>query len=241
MKKYGLFLLIWSMGILGWHPAAEAAVSAEELYQNGQYAQALTAYEQTLKDYPNNPYLYYNIGNCYFKIGNRGLAIANYYRAFELNPRDGDIRHNLELALAESGENLVPPGMPTALHRMFFILSVPELQGLWFGCIWVVCLLAGVWLLTRKAGKLTATAGILLLLVSGWFFVRNSWQEEPLAVVAAAKAELRSGPGENFPVSATVTQGHLLQVTDQKGIWQQVVLRSEGLKGWMENSALEHI
>lgn len=237
MKKLILSLLFAAVCMCGqaW------ASTAEELYQNGQYAQALSAYEQQLKDYPNNPFLYYNIGNCYFKMGSRGLAIANYYRAFELNPRDADIRHNLELALSGSGESLVPPGMPQALHRSFFVLSVTELKGLLWACAWLFCLLAGVWLLTRKAGKLTVVAGVLLLLVAGWFYIRHSWQSEPLAVVASPKAELRSGPGTNFPASATVTQGHLVQVTDQKGTWQQVVLRGEGLKGWMEASALEHI
>ena len=240
MRKYTLALLAGMLVSLVGSPVL-AETSAEQFYQNGQYAQALSAYEQDLKHYPNNPYVYYNIGNCYFKMGSRGLAVANYYRAFQLNPRDADIRHNLELALTESGESLVPPGMPTALHRVFFWLSVPELQGLFFACLWTVCLLAGVWLLTRKAGKLTVFLGIVMLLVAGWFFVRNSWQKEPLAVVAAPQAQLRSGPGENFPPSATVTQGHLVQITDQKGTWQQVVLRTEGLKGWMENSALEHI
>ncbi len=240
MKKrnwYGLLSILFLTVSLG----AQAGQTAEDLYRHGQYAQALSAYEKQIKDYPNNPFLYYNIGNCYFKMGSTGLAVANYYRAFQLNPRDTDIRHNLELALAASGESLVPAGMPVSLHKAVFGLSLTELQGLLHLVLWAFCLLAGLWLLTRKAGKITLVAGVLLLAVAGWFFVRYSWQSEPLAVVATPQAELRSGPGENFPASATITQGHLVQIVDQKGPWQQVVLRSEGIKGWMENSSLEHI
>lgn len=237
MKKIQLFCIL----ALGCLASPACAQSAEDLYQRGQYAQALSAYEQELKHYPNNPFLYYNIGNCYFKMGSTGLAVANYYRAFRLNPRDKDIRHNLELALSASGESLVPAGMPVSLHKAVFGVSFTELKGLLSVCAWLFCLLAGLWLLTRKAGKLTVISGVVLLAVAGWFFVRHSWQREPLAVVAAPRAELRSGPGENFPASAMVTQGHLVQIIDQKGPWQQVVLRSEGIKGWMENSALEHI
>ena len=236
MRKILCMLLM-----LGLCSSLQAAPSAEELYQSGQYALALSAYEKELKDYPNNPFLYYNIGNCYFKMGSRGLAIANYYRAFRLYPRDTDIRHNLELALQTSGETLVPSGIPAAAHRAFFVLSLTELKGLCSLGLWVFCLLGGLWLLIRKKGKLVLVSGMILIGLASWYFIRYSWQNEPLAVIAAPKAELRSGPGDNFPASATVTQGHLVLVTDQKGFWKQVLLRSEGIKGWMDSSDLETI
>ena len=71
--------------------------------------------------------------------------------------------------------------------------------------------------------------------------MRHSWETQPLAVVAAPVAEVRSGPGTNFPVSASVPQGHLVVVQDSKDNWQQVIIRSQGLKGWVESSTLERI
>ncbi len=240
MKKILLFsLLVLSLGTLCMQ--AQPAPQAEDFYQRGQYAQALSAYEQELKHYPNNPFLYYNIGNCYFKMGSTGLAVANYYRAFLLNPRDGEIRHNLALAMSASAESLVPQGVPESLHKVVFWLSLTELKGLFTICGLFFGLMAGIWLLTRKAGTFTLILGVLLLVVGSWFFARHSWQSKPLAVIAAIQAELRSGPGENFPASATVTQGHLVEIVDQKGPWQQVVLRKEGIKGWIDNTALERI
>lgn len=219
----------------------EKKIEAEALYRNGQYANALMIYEEDLKNHPNDPYLYYNIGNCYFKMGSKGLAAANYYRAFKLLPRNNDIRHNLSLALASGGENLVPPGVPMVLHKAFFGLSLAQLKGL--ACLlgWVVCFLAGLWLLTRKGGKLTAVCAGILLLCAGWFYLRHSWENQPLAVVASPVAEMRSGPGTNFPVSASLQQGHLVELADHKDNWQQVIVKSQGIKGWIENSALERI
>ena len=214
---------------------------AESFYRAGQYAQALSLYEQDLKIYPNNPYLYYNIGNCYFKMGSKGLAAAYYYRAFKLKPQDSDIRHNLALTLQQSGDSLVPRAMPPALHRAIFALSFAQLKGLLCLAGWLVCLLAGCWLLTRKGATLTIVTGGVFLLVAGWYYIRYSWEQEPLAVVAAPVVELRSGPGSNFPASASVQQGHLVQVLDSKDNWQEVIVRSEGLKGWMEQNALERI
>lgn len=221
--------------------AGDIKATAESFYRSGQYAQALSAYEQALKNNPNDPYLYYNIGNCYFKMGSKGLAVASYYRAFKLNPQNGDIRHNLSLALASGGDSLVPTGMPETLHRALFVLPLTDLQGLLYLSGWLVCLFAGIWLLSRKAGKLTLALGIVFVVIAGWFYLRHSWESEPLAVVASPVVELRSGPGKNFPASAAVQQGHLVRVLDSKDNWQEVVVRSEGLKGWIEQTALERI
>ena len=221
--------------------AQEWAQRAESFYRAGQYAQALSAYEQELKNHPKDPYLYYNIGNCYFKMGSKGLAVAYYYRAFKLRPQNSDIRHNLSLALKSGGDTLVPTGIPPALHQALFIVPLAELKGIVCMLGWAVCLFAGIWLLTRRGGKFVLALGILFLLVCGWFYVRYSWENEPLAVIASPVVELRSGPGKNFPASAAVRQGHLVRVLDAKDNWQEVVIRSEGLKGWVEQNALERI
>lgn len=228
-----LLFPIWGLG--------QAPAPAETLYRNGQYAQALLAYEQDLKNYPKDPYLYYNIGNCYFKMGNNGLAVANYYRAFKLAPRHPDIRHNLALALSASGESLVPTGIPPVVHQAWFVLSLAELQGVLSMLGWLLCLLAGLWLLTRKGSKLTLGVGLLFVLCAGWFYTRHAWETQPLAVVAAPRAELRSGPGSNFPANASISQGHLVEVLDHKDNWQEVAVRMQGIKGWVESSDLEPI
>ena len=244
MIRFSLFLLsILAIATILQGPvlAQELTLEAEQLYRAGKYAQALATYEKDLKNHPNDPYLYYNIGNCYFKMGSKGLAVAYYYRAFRLNPQNGDIRHNLSLALASGGDSLVPTGMPAAMHRALFALTLAELKGVLCLLGWAVCLLAGIWLLTRKAGKLTLAFGMLFALTAGWFYVRYSWENEPLAVVASPVVELRSGPGKNFPASAAVQQGHLVRILDTKDHWQEVIVRSEGLKGWIEQNALERI
>ena len=214
---------------------------AEDLYRQGHFASALAEYEKLLPSYPNDPNLYYNIGNCYFKMGSLGLATANYYHAFQLAPRDADLRHNLSLSLQNSGERLVPAGMPEVLHKLFFGLTGTELKGLLFGVFWIWTLLACVWLLKHRLGKMLCIASGILLLVGAWYAWRNQLNHAPLAVVAVPMAELRSGPGTNFPASANVSQGRLLLIQDSRDNWREVVVKSEGIKGWMEAGMLEKI
>ncbi len=214
---------------------------AEQLYRQGKFSAALNEYETALKNYPNDPFVYYNIGNCYFKMGSRGLATANYYRAFRLAPRDPDIRHNLALTLGSSGERLVPAGVPVVLHRAFFYLSRAELKGITYLLFWWACAWIGISLLRRKWSIWATGACILVLISAAWLYTRTRLEQETLAVVAAPVAEVRSGPGTNFPASANVAQGHLVTVTDSKDAWNEVVVSSQGLKGWIEKDVLEKI
>ena len=174
-------------------------------------------------------------------MGSLGLAVANYYRAFRLSPRDKDIRHNLAMALQNSGERLVPAGMPEVMHRTFFGLRLAELKGLVLLSLWLFCSLACVWLLKRRFAKVTLSVLVILVVLAAWYGWRVKIEKAPLAVVAAPIAELRSGPGSNFPASANIGQGHLLIVQDAKDNWYDVIVKSQGLQGWINADALEKI
>ena len=71
---------------------------ADEAYAAGNYQQAIALYEQILHTQGEAAAIYYNLGNSYYKSDNIAKAILNYERALLMNPGDGDIRFNLELA-----------------------------------------------------------------------------------------------------------------------------------------------
>ena len=241
MKKQLLLLGILLSSFVCWTYAQADLSEAEQLYRDGRFAEALGSYEKELKLYPNDPFLYYNIGNAYFKMGSNGLAVANYYRAYRLLPRDKDIRHNLALALASSGEQLVPADIPAVAYQAFFCLSYDELKGLTYALFWLLALVGWVWLVKRKAGKVAVVLLVLFGISATWLYARHSLQTRTLAVVAAPSAEIRSGPGTNFPANATAAQGHLLDIVDKKDQWYEVIVNSQSIKGWVESSAIEKI
>ena len=84
--------------------------SADALYQDGQYQQAVEKYEQIASSIQNGA-VYYNLGNAYFRLGNRGKAILNYERAKRLMPRDKDTNFNLKVAKTQNVDSfdLVKP------------------------------------------------------------------------------------------------------------------------------------
>jgi len=72
--------------------------AANKLYYASKFPDAVAAYENILYSGQKSVALYYNLGNAYFKSGQIGKAIALYRQAQKINPRDPDIRANLQFA-----------------------------------------------------------------------------------------------------------------------------------------------
>lgn len=234
-------------------PAAAAVAparlaEANSLYESSRFAEAAASYESLLKESPHSAALQYNLGNARFRQGGPGAlgrAVAAYLRAFRLDPRDGDVRANLDFALKRAGETLVPDGMPPAVFLLYHALSDVELAALHWVAFWAACLLgAGALLLTRareplRAAALAAAAGWLA--AGGWWALRVSTGFKLPAVVVLQDAEVRSGPGEGFPVSFKVPEGRRVERLDEKGPWQEIGVPREGLKGWILKTSLEFV
>ena len=59
---------------------------ANQLYSDGNYAEAAKAYEEIITEQPNSE-VYYNLGNAYFKQNELAKAILAYERCLRLDPR----------------------------------------------------------------------------------------------------------------------------------------------------------
>ena len=64
-------------------------------YQQGQWAQAVAAFQQVITLDPTYQAAYANLGAAYHRQNNLDLAVAQYQKALELNPEDGEVIYNL--------------------------------------------------------------------------------------------------------------------------------------------------
>ena len=100
----------------------EDATKAEgdSAYIKEDYAAAIQIYEALLKN-GEAADVYYNLGNSYYKIGEIAKAVLNYERALLLQPRNGDIRANLEVARAKTIDKVEP------VPEVFFVSWIKSL------------------------------------------------------------------------------------------------------------------
>lgn len=218
---------------------------ADSLYRKGNFEKALPLYKQLVSEKPDNPYFHYNLGNSYFKTNRLGKAVASYYRAFYLLPRDADIRYNLSLALKHCGADFISVGVPVVMHRIYYWFSKQELAGFFWIFLWLISILGSVYFL---AGSMRKFLRPILLVISFCAVFFGIWRlsyyiTEPAyqSVITDKIAELRSGPGENFNASATVPEGQTVEILGVKENWYEIGIHKEGIKGWVKKDTIETI
>ncbi len=242
-------------------PAAAATYAdAKAAYDAGNFIAATAEFEALVSAHPGEATLHYDLGNALLKAGKRGRASASYQRAFDLDPRDADNRHNLDFVLKLSGEELSPPGIPAPAFAAFTLLSARELAGLHWLAAWITLFFAGLALLGRtlslgiwKEQSLALWLGrrnfsnCLIISATAWLFLFLWWAglcavfPPERGVIVAERAELRNGPGNQFTVGYTAPEGRRVRVLSESGVWLEVGLLKEGVKGWTSASSVENL
>lgn len=220
-----------------------SALQARKKYDTGDYSGAANLFQEALNKDPENPILEYDLGNALFKSGKLGLSIAAYQRAFDILPRNGDIRYNLSFALSRAGENLIPAGIPPILFTLFYWLSLHELSGFFWLFTWALLLFASFWLKTKKPTLRPTLYGLIFLCAffGSWWGIRFILEPESLGVIIAPTAEIRSGPGETFSVNFTAPEGRRVEILSENSGWIEVGLLKEGSRGWISSQYVEKI
>lgn len=229
--------------------AMEGAQSADESYRSGNFDAALEGYKEELlfnktayspkRAELQNTFLYYNIGNCYYKTGDYGRAVAYYAKAFTLRPREGGIRRNFSLALAATGQSLVPGGVPVVLHKAFYFFSSYELLQITSVCGFIFAVSFCLWLFGRRGRFVWAALGLTVFF--GCWYALSAPGFGGRAVIATPAAELRSGPADTFPAAAAVPAGYFCAVRDRKDNWYEVVILKDNLQGWINEESIIEI
>jgi len=168
-----------------------------------------------------------------------------YLRAFDIEPRDEDLRFNLDFALRRAGDALYPEDLPRAIFVSFHILSVHELEGLQWLLLWLAILSWSAWILLDRHREDLLPAVLLFASLWGacalWWVLLDTARPDRLAVTVAPRTELRNGPGEGFSVGFTAPEGRRVSVLQEKGEWVELGVLKEGVKGWVQASSLERV
>ena len=234
-----LFALIFAGNIFAADVAADFS-AANQLYAEGKFADAASAYEKILASGAASPNLLFNYGNAEFKSGNLGKAIAAFRRAELLAPRDSEIRANL---------NFVRNQVQGATVREKFW------QG-WLGNLsldeWTIFTTIAFWLtFLLLAAKQLRPALAPRLKSANWIFAALTIFSGTIlgvqaaghfsnqtAVVISSEAQIRSGPFDDAQNAFAVHDGAELSVLDRHGDWIQVADGS-GRTGWLQAKQVE--
>lgn len=221
-----------------------------DLYRNGRYAEALDGYKGMIAQEPDNPWAYYNSGNALFRLNQPGPAVLYYAKAFTLDPRSPDIRANLDFALRQTGQTLVPEGVPKSLHYVYYFLTDAELKMAAVIFFWLACLAGAARFLLdgSRTGKASGTASLaaagLLLFFLAWLGARQTTSpfSDGGVVTRPGGTRMLSGPGENFKTYASAPEGRLVKILDSADDnYYEIGLPREGIKGWALKTDIDRL
>jgi hypothetical protein len=210
---------------------------ANQLYAEGKFSEAASAYEGIVNSGTVSANLLFNEGNAEFKSGNLGRAIAAYRRAAALDPRDADIRANLNFA-----RNQVQGATwrQTWWQNWLAALSLTDWTALAVVTFWSAFILLAAGQL-RPAWKSVLRVPTRAMAVAAVFFCAClaaaviTHSSDSLAVVVMPDAVTRSGPFDDAQNAFAVHDGAELAVLDKRNGWVQVTDGS-GRTGWMKSS-----
>lgn len=219
-------------------------------YQQGNYQEAVEAYESLLADGHESVSLYHNLGNTYFRINKLGLAVLNYERALQIDPKDEECLHNLKVAKGQLKDLQV--GIEKSGIVKIWLSIQQSLSSSAWNWIGIVLIWLGVgglilWLVSqvRSQKKLGFLGGISLLLLSIIPFLlahgRAQHQHNSnKAIIMVEETILKAAPETDSKTVLKLHEGTKVTIIDQIGSWNRVRLEDTS-EGWLPKDVTEII
>lgn len=229
---------------------AQIMLAANQSYEASRFDQAIAGYETIIQAGIRNSDVYYNLGNAYYKQGDLGRAILNYRRAQRLNPTDSDIAANLNIARAQTIDQL-------EVASAGILVNLIELAEEWltlnqaailalalWSLICVFAIFAIFWPRLRRLSKIVI-AILALFLVTGLSSMANRLYKEqwtPPAVIIAKEVNVTSGPGDSsqYLVEFDLHAGAEVFLLESRPGWRRISLPGD-LQGWVPKEAVEPV
>jgi tetratricopeptide (TPR) repeat protein len=219
----------------------EAWRRGNDAYLRGDYAAAVTAYEEIDRQGVVSADLAFNLGDAYFRKGALGPAIWAFERALALDPGDEDARFNLEqarkLAASRAQDRITGEQHDPAWIRA--VTSIGPSLLTWLFLALYLGGFAALYARTRAGEDLRSTLGAITavlvtgaLLTGGLLYGRVQLERTPFGVVLPDAVAVKEGADVNYRTSFDVHAGLRVRIVERDQDWLRIRL-GNGLEGWV--------
>ena len=222
---------------------AEIFLAANQAYEAGDFARAISGYEELVALGAANVEVHFNLGNAHLRNGELGKAVAELRRSRNLKPRDGDVRANLSFARQSSRDAIAPPEASPVLSTLLFWhygLSRSELAAVLVIVNVLFWSLAALRLFARDSEVLRWTlVGLLTVLVLiGGSVAAHQFLARPVAVIVPQEIDAFSAPDGEAVVRFKLHAGTEVLIKDEREGWLRIAL-PDRQQGWIERAWVE--
>lgn len=220
---------------------------ATAAYNQGNYEEAVSLYEQILSSGEHSAALYFNLGNAHYKQNEIAPSIYYYEKALLLKPGDPEILNNLAYAKNMTLDDITPLPEPD-LERLYNGILHSFSMNAWavIGIIFMF-LFVGMYLFflgssrpnRKRLGLISSVIALILsLLCTGFSYLRyRDYQESQPAIIFNREITVRSEPNMESSAVFLLHEGTKVQVMDSLDVWMKIKL-ADGQSGWAQGDAL---
>ncbi|HOK08058.1 MAG TPA: hypothetical protein PLJ10_00180 [Candidatus Hydrogenedens sp.] len=211
-----------------------------DAYYKKDFYTAILKYEKLVESGVEDPVLFYNLANSYYHWGKKGMAIANYERALELNPSFKMAKEQLSKVLNETKRNLAVPEEPMWWKYLFIWHYGISQKWTWRIALflWVLgWIILGFILWQDKSLRKTLFIGGSLILTVGIIFFMSGVIKilsPPLGVIIVTECSVHITPSDNSPPRFNLYEGDRVQVEREDGEWM-LIRTVDNERGWIKD------
>ncbi|AZJ32813.1 SH3 domain-containing protein [Tenacibaculum sp. Mcav3-52] len=243
-----LFLFV-SISMLAQN-ANDLFLSANSLYKEGKYEEAIKLYEQIENENLASSEVYYNLANCYYKLNKIAPTIYNYEKALQLNPLNEDAKNNLVIA-----KRLTLDRVEALPKSVFQKLNENYLQkftyNTWAVITVVFSFMASILFLlfyfsytpSKKRTYFTTSIISFLFLTSSLaitYIQYNQAQNNIEAIIYSEEVSVKNEPTNNSNEIFTLHEGTKVNILDSVDNWKKLKL-TDGKIGWVKTKTLKEL
>ncbi len=204
-------------------------------YNNGNYQESLQYYQSMDNDSKTSGEWLFNVGNIYYKLGEVGKAIFYFKKALEVLPRDGDVKHNLEMIEKKIIDKVED-------KRSFFVKSM-SLKALFnfkeqifiaaiFFFIGVMSIIVRIYKKTESLLLMVITSFLLSFFVSV-FVLKDYLLKQDIGVVIKKEAVVKSSTGSSGVELFVLHEGSSCFLLKEELDDHLLIELADGKKGWI--------
>jgi tetratricopeptide (TPR) repeat protein len=220
------------------------------LYKQGNYQEAIDAYETVFRSQKQSPELYFNVANCYYKLNKVAPSIYNYEKAILLNPEFEAAKNNLEIAkkLQIDDIKIIPKvGIGKMLQNLTSTFHydtwawISVSLGLLFLLFFIGYYFSEASLIKRIlfSGMLVVLILILICVSSAITEKSHSENEKP-AIIFAEVTQLLMLPKPSSKQIMKLHEGTKVFVLSSEKEYKKVQL-TDGVLGWIESNSIKEV
>ena len=224
--------------------------TANQLYADSKYEEAITKYEQLIAEKNINSAVYYNLGNAYYKSNNITAAILNYERALKLEPDNEDALFNLAMAnkrTIDKIERLPELFIGNTWKKLVTSKTIESWSYYAVGLIFLALAFFVIYLFMNSLmiKKTSFYAGLVFLSLSLFTFLMAAQHNTITkkigeAIIFSPTVTIKSEPNETSEKLFTLHEGTKVTLLEENNYWSKIKLPNGNI-GWLKSSALENI